>query len=207
MQNNGFKGFMKNLFTNAILFLALSIGFSALTACETAKTDSINTSKENNTTETKKDSNPNGYPLAPSAILQSEIKMLDGTTFKVQDKKGKVILLNLWATWCGPCRSEMPHLVEMQEKYRDKGLEIIGLNTDQESIGEINDFAAKMKLNYAQGYSDSKLTNEFVNLSKMNGIPQSILIDRENRLTGVFAGGGPKVVNSMKETVDKVVNQ
>ncbi len=197
--------FMKNLFTNAILFVALCIVFSG---CETAKTDSVNLApKDDKTTDAKKDSNPNGYPLAPSAILQTEIKMLDGTSFKVEDKKGKVILLNLWATWCGPCRSEMPHLVEMQNKYRDKGLEIIGLNTDQETVAEINDFAGKMKLNYAQAYSDQKLTNEFVKLSQMNGIPQTILIDRENRLTGVFAGGGPKVINSMKETVEKVMNQ
>jgi thiol-disulfide isomerase/thioredoxin len=198
---------MKNLFTNAILFVALCFVFSGLTACETAKTDSVNASKENTSTEAKKDSNPNGYPLAPSAILQTEIKMLDGTTFKIEDKKGKVVLLNLWATWCGPCRAEMPHLVEMQNKYRDKGFEVVGLNTDEESIADINDFAAKMKLNYAQGYSTSKLTAEFVKLSQMNGIPQSILIDRENRLTGVFGGGSPKVINSMKETVDKIVNQ
>jgi len=101
----------------------------------------------------------------------------------------------------------MPHLVEMQNKYRDQGFEVIGLNTDQESVEEINSFAEKLKLNYTQAYSDSKLTGEFVKLSQMNGIPQSILIDRENRLTGVFAGGSPRVINSMKETVDKVMKQ
>lgn len=201
------KVFMKNLFTNAILFIALCVAFSSLTACETAKTDSVNSAPKENTTNAPKDGNPNNYPLAPSGILQSEVKMLDGTSFKIESKKGKVILLNLWATWCGPCRSEMPHLIEMQNKYRDQGFEVIGLNTDQESVEEINSFAEKMKLNYTQAYSDSKLTNEFVKLSQMNGIPQSILIDRENRLTGVFGGGSPKVINSMKETVDKVMKQ
>ncbi len=205
MQKDFYASFMKNLFTKAILFVALCIVFSG---CETAKTDSLNTApKDDKTTNAKKDSNPNNYPFAPSAILQAEIKMTDGTSFKMEDKKGKVILLNLWATWCGPCRSEMPHLVEMQEKYRDKGFEVIGLNQSDESVEEIKDFVGKMKLNYAQGYSDNKLTNEFVKLSQMNGIPQSILIDRENRLTGVFGGGGPKVINSMKDTVDKIVNQ
>lgn len=197
---------MKNLFTNALLFIALSIVFSGLLACTTAKTDSANNQSTTNTTSPDT-SNPNNFPLAPSAILQAEIKNLDGTTFKVEDKKGKVVLLNLWATWCGPCRSEMPHLVEMQNKYRDRGFEIVGLNTDQETVEEINTFAEKMKLNYQQSYSDSKLLNEFVKLSKMNGIPQTILIDRQNRLTGVFAGGGPNVIAKMKETVDKIVNQ
>ena len=196
---------MKNLFTKAILFIVLCVAFSSLTGCPTAKSDAVNQQSTNTTAPN--DTKPSSYPLAPSAILQAEIKKLDGTTFKVEDKKGKVILLNLWATWCGPCRAEMPELIALQEKYKDKGFEIIGLNTDQEGVEEINAFVEKMKLNYAQGFSDGKLTGEFFKLSKMNGIPQSILIDRENRLTGVFAGGGAKVVNSMKETVEKVVNQ
>ena len=195
---------MKNLFTNAILFIALSIAFSSLTACPTAKTDSLNQAT-NSTSPT--DTKTSIYPLAPSAILQADIKMLDGTTFKLEDKKGKVLLINLWATWCGPCRAEMPELIAMQNKYRDRGFEIIGLDTDPETVEEIKTFAEKMKLNYQLGYADSKLVGEFVKLSKMNGIPQTILIDRENRLTGVFAGGGPNVVGKMKETVDKIVNR
>jgi len=196
---------MKNLLKNAVLFIALSVAFSSLTGCPTAKTDSSNQTTAN--TDAPKNNNPNNYPLAPSVILNTEIKMLDGTTFKVSDKKGKVVLLNLWATWCGPCRSEMPHLVEMQNKYRDRGLEVIGLNTDDESIEKINAFVKEMKLNYQQAYSDREIFNEFYKLSKMNGIPQTIIIDRENRLTGVFGGGSPKVISSMTETVEKVVNQ
>ena len=158
---------MKNLFTNAILFIGLCVAFSSLTACPTAKSDAGNQQATNNTNTAPNDTKSSAYPLAPSAILQAEIKKLDGTTFKVEDKKGKVILLNLWATWCGPCRAEMPELIAMQEKYKDKGFEIIGLNSDNESTDEINTFVEKMKLNYAQGYSDSKLTGEFFKLSKI----------------------------------------
>lgn len=201
--------FMKNLFKNAILFIALCIAFSSLTACPTKNiADNAGNNQETANTSPSNDKKPSDYPLAPSAILQSEIKMLDGTTFKLEDKKGKVVLINMWATWCGPCRGEMPELVAMQEKYRDKGFEIIGLDTDRsETVEEINTFAGQMKLNYQLGYADDKLLAEFIKLSRMNGIPQSIVLDRENRLTGVFAGGGPGVVNKMKETVDKIVNQ
>ena len=197
---------MKKFFTNAILFIALSIAFSSLTACPTANTKSdAGNQKTNSNSPT--DIKPSDFPLAPAGILQAEIKMLDGTSFKLEDKKGKVILINLWATWCGPCRAEMPELVVMQDKYRDKGFEIIGLDTDSETVEEINVFAEKMKLNYQLGYADRALLGEFIKLSKMNGIPQSIVIDRENRLTGVFAGAGPNVIQKMKETVEKIVNK
>ena len=71
----------------------------------------------------------------------------------------------------------------------------------------INDFAGEMKLNYQMAYADTQMMKEFLNISKFQGIPQSFLIDREGRLRGVFLGGGPKVIGTMKETVEKVVNE
>lgn len=196
---------MKNLFRNAFLFIILSIVFSSLSGCQTAENSKDNQPKPD--TNAPANNNPNNYPLAPSVILNTEIKTIDGTTFKISDKKGKVLLLNLWATWCGPCRNEMPHLVEMQEKYREKDFEVIGLNTDNESVESIKKFASEMKLNYTQAYSTPQIDNEFIKLSRLNGIPQTLVLDRENRLTGVFAGGSAKVIKSMTETVEKVVNQ
>jgi thiol-disulfide isomerase/thioredoxin len=147
------------------------------------------------------------YPPAPAALAQADVKRLDGTIYKLADKKGKVVLVNLWATWCGPCIGEMPHLVEMQEKYKDKGFEVIGLDTDDESKEDIEAFAAKQKLNYELGWADGKLMSEFVKLSKLQGIPQSILLNREGQLTGVFTGGGPKTIAKMKETVEKIMSE
>ena len=147
------------------------------------------------------------FPLAPVAVSQAEIKTIDGGTFKIEDKKGKVVLLNLWATWCGPCRAEMPELIELQDKYRDKNFEIIGLNSDDETTEQIKDFAEKMKLNYTIAWADPKLMNELLKISKFNGIPQSYMIDRDGKLRGVFTGGGPKVIGQLKETADKVINE
>lgn len=181
--------------------------FSGLTACtgsESAGNQPANSKVESNETVTEPNSK---YPAIPVAVAQNEIKKIDDSTFKLEDKKGSVMLLNLWATWCGPCRGEMPHLVEMEEKYRDKKFEVIGLNTDDESVEDINKFAAEMKLNYTLAYADQTLYRELLSISKFNGIPQSFLIDREGRLRGVFLGGGPKVIGTMKETVEKVVNE
>jgi thiol-disulfide isomerase/thioredoxin len=205
---------MKQVF----LFLVLSIVFSGLFACNSASTSSTKVSETNQTadgntntaegnTNTIADKKDSEYPLIPVAMAQTEIKKTDDATFKLEDKKGKVILINLWATWCGPCRGEMPHLVEMQETYGEKGFEVIGLDIDPEPVEEINEFAKTMKLNYQLGWAERDLVGEFYRISKFNAIPQSFLIDRDNRLRGVFMGGGKKVITEMKATVEKVVNE
>jgi thiol-disulfide isomerase/thioredoxin len=204
---------MKNLLWNFTIFIVFVFTFSSLTGCPTATTqkDANEDQKLNsNTTEAKKKEGTD-YPPVPSAIAQAEFKMLDGTTFKLEDQKGKVILFNLWATWCGPCRGEMPHLIEMQEKYRDKNFEIIGLDVPTDGIPEspeaITSFAKQMKLNYKLGWADNKSANEFARIAQMPGIPISVLVNREGKMTGIFAGGGAKVIKSMEETVEKTVNE
>ncbi|MGI9055335.1 MAG: TlpA disulfide reductase family protein [Pyrinomonadaceae bacterium] len=204
---------MNNLLKSVLLLLVLAVVFSGLSACTSSansdkKTgnETVQPSNETVTNETvKKDDNK--YPAIPAALNSAEIKKLDDSIFKLDDKKGNVVLLNLWATWCGPCRGEMPHLNEMQDSYRNKNFEIIGLNTDDESVEDINKFVDEMKLNYTMAYADGALMKELINISKFQGIPQSFLIDREGRLRGVFLGGGSKVVNTMKQTVANVVNE
>ncbi len=101
----------------------------------------------------------------------------------------------------------MPELIAMQEKYKDQNFEIIGLNTDDETPEEVKAFVETMKLNYTIAWTDDKLMSEFLKLSKFNGIPQTFVIDREGHLRGVFVGGGPKVINQLKELVEKTVNE
>lgn len=205
---------MKNLFTNLIVFIALSIAFSSFTACNTANTqkgpvleNTSNVSNDANANANTDTTKKSDFPPAPAGIVQTEIKDLDGNTFKLEDKKGKVVLINLWATWCGPCRSEMPEIVAMQEKYKDKDFEVLGLDVDEESIEEIKAFKAEMKLNYTLGYASEKLVSEFVKISRQSGIPQSILINRQGQMTGIFFGAGASAVNKMKTAVEKTVNE
>jgi thiol-disulfide isomerase/thioredoxin len=200
---------MKNFLKNIALFIVLAFAVSALVSCSGSQTASVNESNSpanaDNSAPAKSKVN---YPPAPSAIMQADVKNLDGTTFKFQDKKGKVVLINLWATWCRPCIQEMPHLVEMQEKYRDKGFEIIGLDVDEsETKEQIDNFAAKQKLNYQLGWADRAMFNEFIKVNRVDAIPQSLLINREGQLTGRFIGGGPSVIKELKETVEKIVNE
>ena len=199
---------MKNLYKNLFLFIALSVAFSSFTACKNSVSSQKTTNGDvstNNAAPTTNSEVAGNYPAAPDAVLQTENKDLDGNPLRIGDYKGKVVLVNLWATWCGPCRGEMPHFIEMQDKYREQGFVVLGLDVDEESVEEINAFAKEMKLNYKLGYADQKLVSAFIKITKLQGIPQTLLINREGQLIGVFSGGGQKVITKMKEAVDKAM--
>ena len=194
---------MKEFFSSVILFLALALAFSSFTGCSSSVQSGNSPGAESANPEAEK--KKSDYPPLATVVADAEIKNLDGTTFKVSDKKGKVILLNLWATWCGPCRSEMPTLVRLQERHRDAGLEIVGLNTDDETRAQIDEFVTEMKLNYTIAWADTKLQAALVNITKFPGIPQSFVIDRDGNLRGVFRGAAKADVAKMEELVDMVV--
>ncbi|MGI8884612.1 MAG: TlpA disulfide reductase family protein [Pyrinomonadaceae bacterium] len=203
---------MKNLLKITVLFVVLSIVFSTFAACSNTekapvgeKATADNTATANS--KTSSESKSSDYPLAPAAVLNSEIKNIDGNVFKVADLKGKVLLLNLWATWCGPCREEMPHLVAMENEFKAQGFKVIGLNVDDETLDKIKPFAEKMQLNYELAWADENLYRGLLKVSKFDGIPQSFLIDREGHLRGVFLGGSQKVISEMRQSVEKTVNE
>jgi len=207
---------MKSIFINLALFVCLAIAFSGLTSCsnnlptqngpvEESPQASSNANTQADIEEAKKN-NPHYRPLE-KAVDQGEIKNLDGSTFKIADKRGKVLLLNMWATWCGPCRSEMPTLVRMQEEHRDRGFEVIGLNTDDETVEAINKFADEMKLNYTLVWVDTAMQTALLRISKFGGIPQSFIIDRDGNLRGVFRGANPADVKKMEELIGMIVSE
>lgn len=197
---------MKKYFFRIALFTALAIAFAGLSGCGSEATNGTagaNTSAPANSAEPKKSSE---FPPLAEKVATADMKNLDGTTFKVTDRKGKVLLLNMWATWCGPCRSEMPSLVRMQDEHRDKGFEVIGLNTDDGDTKEMVDkFAADLKLNYTLVWADSAMQAALLKISNFGGIPQSFVVDRDGNLRGVFRGANPADIKKMEELVAKVV--
>ena len=204
---------MRSIAKNLFLFVVFSFAISSLTNCsgsQQAANGNAEGSAEpaaNEVAKAEPEKKKTDYPPIATAVAEAEIKNLDGSTWKVADKKGKVLLLNMWATWCGPCRAEMPTLVKLQEANRDKGFEVIGLNTDDETVEDINKFAANMKLNYALVWADTDLQAALLKISKFGGIPQSFIVDREGNLRGVFRGANPADVKKMSELVELIVNE
>jgi len=110
-----------------------------------------------------------------------ELKVLHGTgrTVKLSALKGKVVLVNFWATWCEPCKIEMPWLVDLQKKYRLKGLKIVGVALDDSGTRAIASFARKMGVNYPILQGTEKVADSY---GGVGGLPESFFIDRSGKI-------------------------
>ena len=112
----------------------------------------------------------------PPEVWNTSIQAVDGGTFRLSDYKDKVVVLDLWATWCGPCRAEIPHLVDLNKEYEGKGVQIIGLTTEdpQTAADAVRGFAREMNINYKLGWARGDMAVALMN-GRMN-IPQTFVI-------------------------------
>lgn len=113
----------------------------------------------------------------PSPVFSGETT--DGKTVTLSDLKGKYIYIDVWATWCGPCRGELPHLKELEEKYRGKEIEFVSLSCDQNK-GAWKKMVEKEQMKGVQLYIGAK--SEFMKDYMINGIPRFILLDKEGNI-------------------------
>lgn len=131
---------------------------------------------------------PPAMVTLPPLVLNTELKSLNGPPIKISDYAGKILVLNLWATWCGPCRMEIPELVKFRKEYRAKGLEVVGLSTEnpEASAEGVRRFVQEYKIDYPVGW-----VNAEVAIALMQGrdaIPQSFVISRDGRILKRFVG-------------------
>jgi len=120
----------------------------------------------------------------PDPAPAFQLDMLDGKPLRVADYKGKVILLNFWATWCGPCRAEIPDLVGLQNKYKDQ-LQIIGLVVDDDDREAIRKFVEKFRINYPVAIATDELRNDYGGIP---ALPTSFVLDAEGRVVQKHEG-------------------
>jgi thiol-disulfide isomerase/thioredoxin len=122
-----------------------------------------------------------GKNPAPPLVL----KDAEGRTLRLHDYKGKVVLLNFWATWCAPCRAEMPDLVKWQRKYKVRSLQVIGITYPPEELAEVRRFIKSIKVNYpiAIGKKETKAL-----FDAGETLPMTVVIDKKGTVREIIQG-------------------
>jgi thiol-disulfide isomerase/thioredoxin len=120
----------------------------------------------------------------PAAAPVLNARDLDGRDISLASLRGKVVLVNFWATWCGPCRAEIPDLIKLQEKYRDR-LQIIGISQDEVPPDLVKRFVTDHDMNYPVIMSTPEIEKLFPGV---NALPTSFIVDRESRIVQKHVG-------------------
>jgi cytochrome c biogenesis protein CcmG/thiol:disulfide interchange protein DsbE len=132
----------------------------------------------------------------PRPILDAENKSTAGGPIKLGNYSGKVLLVNLWATWCGPCRMETPELVKLHKEFQSRGVEMIGLSTEdpEASAESVSDFIREYKVDYQIGWATREVAQTL--MQGRGSIPQSFVIARDGRIVRRFIGFRPDLTPS-----------
>lgn len=118
-----------------------------------------------------------------------ELLDVNGKKVKLSDFKGKIIILDFWATWCPPCRAEIPGFIELYKKYKDKGVEIIGISLDEGGVRDVLPFIKEFGVNYTILIGNYKVTQDY---GGIRGIPTTFVIDRKGNIRAKYVGYRPK---------------
>ena len=118
---------------------------------------------------------------APDFTLQDS----GGQDVTLSEFEGKVVLLNFWATWCGPCKIEMPWFLEFQQKYRDQGFTVIAISMDEEGWGVVRPFLKDLKPNFPVVIGDDEIAQKF---GGVVALPTTFIIDKEGNIASTHQG-------------------
>jgi thiol-disulfide isomerase/thioredoxin len=130
-----------------------------------------------------------------------ELKDLSGKSVNLASFKGKVVLLDFWATWCGPCRISIPMVQEFYSHYQDKGVAVLGLNIDEDPSGVFG-FVKRFKMTYPVLYAGgTAVPSDF----EVEGIPLFILLDQEGRMVRRYEGFSPQLAQAWEADVQRLL--
>jgi thiol-disulfide isomerase/thioredoxin len=135
--------------------------------------------------------------VAPDFSLES----LEGKTMRLSDFRGKAVLLNFWATWCGPCKIEMPWFVELQQKYGSQGLQVVGVAMDDASKEDIAKFAKDMGVNYPVLIGKEAVGDSYGGIP---ALPETFFIGRDGKVVDKILGlrGKAEIEDAIKKALN-----
>jgi thiol-disulfide isomerase/thioredoxin len=178
-------------------------------ACNSAAPPRPASAQENSLVTANKNAQLSVRARAIKDAFDAPIGRLDGSKLKLSDFKGKVLIIDFWATYCPPCVRQMPQLAELYKEYRNSGLEIVGLSGDQKSDQKkVEEFISKYGANYTIAYENDWVARAFLrgteDESGMPPIPQLFVISRDGRLVEHQIGEDPQIG---LRNIEKIVAQ
>ena len=124
-------------------------------------------------------------PKDRKAAPEFALKDVNGMTVRLSDYRGKVVLLNFWATWCSPCKVEIPWFMEFEQQNKDRGFAVVGIAMDEEGWDVVRPFLAEMRVNYRTLKGDDMMAQLY---GGVDSLPTTFLIDRQGRIASVHMG-------------------
>ena len=194
-------------FTIVVLSLFATVGVSS---CNSNDETRMSAPTPTNTPAAPVRNAPAPQPVLttlPANVLESELKALNGAPIKLSNYGGKVLLVNLWATWCTPCRVETPELVDLYKENRARGLEIVGLSTEnpEDSAEKVRQFVQDFEVNYRIGWATPEVAITL--MQGRDAIPQSFVIGRDGRVIKRFVGFNPSSTPTLlRAAIEEALN-
>lgn len=149
-------------------------------------------------------------PILSDAVRQTTLKTVDGKSLKLSDFSNKVVVINIWATWCGPCVLEMPRLSKMNREYKSRGVVFLGLATtynEHYDLKHVRHYLRVQKINYKSIWDDGTLTRPLVEaVHGLSVIPQTFVISKGGHIVKHFQGFSPlSSPDLLREAVEKLL--
>lgn len=165
---------------STIFVIALVI-ILILTACSNADTKTSSQSPNTTASSSAGQTSTDELKDAPDFTLAK----MDGESFTLSDHEGKVVVLNIWATWCPPCRKEIPDFIEIQKEMRDDGVLFVGVSVDKEGWQVVRPFAKEYGINYPLVVDDGTIRQKY---GPFRGIPTTFIINKKGKVEYVAPG-------------------
>jgi thiol-disulfide isomerase/thioredoxin len=143
----------------------------------------------------------------PERILEREITALDNTTFRLADLHGKVMVINIWASWCGPCRREVPDYEKVRKAYVDQGVEFIALTAEdpKQANANVTKFVRSVDFKFRVGWADRELA--YVLMNGKSAIPQTLVVDAKGGVVKHWTGYSPgSSSDRLREAIDQALS-
>lgn len=185
---------LRVVLTLIVVGLSGALGLSSCNSNEVSKSNAPSNSVTVTSAPANRANNvpPPASVALPGDVRETRFKTLEGESLRLSDYANKVVVVNLWATWCGPCRMEIPELIKMSNEYKSRGLVVLGLATtynEQNDPQRAKDYVKAQNIPYKIIWDDGTLAAPLVQaVQGRSVIPQSFVISRDGRIVKHFSG-------------------